>query len=139
MRTDVRMGDASMAGNYDFLMAEFLIIRGQRYGGGSREGIIEALRLPEREPVASYVFPDEDCKICSSGEEERVYETGGCCSFGFFIDPLVIRNVFMRGNPEEGDRRRSGLGSLTLGGPLKCWHVISGDLDTVQRFIQLPP
>ena len=69
MRTDVRMGKASMtcteAGNYDFMTVEFLVRRGPRYGGkfDSRKGAVGGLLLPEREPVAGYVISDKDCKI----------------------------------------------------------------------------
>ena len=34
--------------------------------------------------------------------------TERCCNFGFFIDLLVSRNAFTRGNPEEGDRGLRG-------------------------------
>ena len=49
MRTDVRMGDASMtyteAGNYDFMTAEFLVRGGPRYGGRFdwHEGVVGVL------------------------------------------------------------------------------------------------
>ena len=81
MKTGARMGDASMtcmdAGNYNFMMVEFLIGRGPRYGGrfDSREGIDGALLLPKGEPVGGYVFFDEDCRICSSGEMLLLYRS----------------------------------------------------------------
>ena len=54
-----------------------LVRRGPQYGGrfDSSEGVVGALLLPEGELVGGYVFSDEDCKICFSGEEERVYTT----------------------------------------------------------------
>ena len=56
------------------------------------------------------MFSDGHSKICFSGEEERIHTTERCCCFGFFIDLLVSRNAFMRGNLEHGDRglRRNG-------------------------------
>ena len=57
MRTDVRMGDASMtymeAGGYDFMTADFLIRGGSGNGGmfDSRKGVVKGLLLPERELV----------------------------------------------------------------------------------------
>ena len=62
MRTDVRMGDASMTyteeGNYDFIAAEFFVRGGPRYGGrfNSRKGVVGALLLPKGEPVGGYVL-----------------------------------------------------------------------------------
>ena len=114
MRTDVRMGDASMtnteAGNYDFVTAVLLVRGGPRYGGrfDSRKSVVGGLLLPEGEPVGGYVFSDEDCKVCFSGEEVRVYTAKRCCSSGFFIDFFVSRDAFMRRNPEEGDRGLRG-------------------------------
>ena len=101
--------DASMTytepGNYDFVTAE-LLVRGEprcedRFD--LRESVVRALLLPKREPVGGHVISDKDCKICLSGKKEKVYSTERCCSFGLFIDLLVSRNVFMRGNPEVGD------------------------------------
>jgi len=75
------MGDTSMtyteAPKYDFVTPMLLVRGGPRYGGrfDFRESIAGGLLLPEGEPAGGYVFRDEDCKVCFSGEELRVYMT----------------------------------------------------------------
>ena len=85
----------------------------------ARKGVVWTLLLPNKgEPAGCYAFSDEDYTICVSGEEERVYTTEKCCSFGYFIDLLVsIKNAFMRGNlkGDRGLRKNSGVEDLNTG------------------------